>query len=369
MRKICKRIILEIMIILAVILVVIFFFPIGFHLLWPFVIGWIIALVANPLVRFFENKLKIKRKHGSIIITILVLGIMFAIIYALIFGVITLAGILIDELPQMYKNVETTLLAIVDVINSKEFFNASVNLEMLIDFIISKLKTIIELITNYSVSFASNLITNAPSVIMGIVFVIMSSFFFIKDKDKIDKWFFEKTSKLNNDKLKILKESCTVTLKNYLKAQIKISGYIFALLLVGFLILGFDYAFFIALATALLDFLPVFGAGAVLWPWIIVSFLMGEYFNGIGLAFIYILSLILRQTIQPKIISDCMDLNPLASLVLMYVGFQLFGVLGLIVSVPLGMIFLDLYQKGMFDTMINDFKALYLAGKNHFSNI
>lgn len=366
MRKVCKRIILEFIISIIIIFGIILLIPISFKLLWPFIIGWIIAAIANPLIKFFENTLKIKRKHGSIIIAICVLAAIITCIYGLLSGLFSLSKTFIEEMPQIYNNIESVLSSIENALNSKDFFGNYINANDIFDVINLKIKSIIEFITENSVTAASNFITNIPSIFMGTIFTILSAFFIIRDKDKIDENISEKINKIENNKFKILKESCTVTLKNYLKAQLKISGYIFILLFIGFLILGIDYSILVAFITSIVDFLPVFGAGTILCPWFVICFIMGDYVKGIGLLIIYILSLILRQGIQPKIISDCMDLNPIASLILMYVGFEIFGVTGLILSVPVGMIFYDLYKKGMFENIINDIKELYIAGKNHF---
>ena len=109
-------------------------------------------------------------------------------------------------------------------------------------------------------------------------------------------------------------------------------------MLAGFLILGVRYAFLMAILIAVLDFLPLFGTGTVLIPWAAVKLLSGQYMQALGMASLYVLSQVVRQMVQPKIVGDSLGLPPLYTLLFLYLGFKLNGISGLLLAGPLGLL-------------------------------
>ena len=130
------------------------------------------------------------------------------------------------------------------------------------------------------------------------------------------------------------------------------------ILLAGFVVLGIRYAFLLAILIAVLDFLPLFGTGTVLLPWAVVKVFSGEYMLAAGLALLYVVSQVARQMIQPKIVGDSMGLPPLMTLFLLYLGFKIRGISGMILAVPLGILGMKLYEYGMFDSLIRNVRLL-----------
>ena len=131
-----------------------------------------------------------------------------------------------------------------------------------------------------------------------------------------------------------------------------------AILIVGFLILGIKYTFLLGVLVAVLDFLPLFGTGTVLIPWALFKLLSADYALAAGLALLYVLTQVIRQVIQPKIVGDSMGLSPLWTLVFLYLGFKLHGISGMIIAVPVGIFLMNLYEYGAFDRMIESAKEL-----------
>ncbi len=144
----------------------------------------------------------------------------------------------------------------------------------------------------------------------------------------------------------------------YFKAQFKIMGVVAVILLVGFFMLHIKYAILWAILIALLDFLPFFGTGTALIPWAVLKVLSGNYKFAVGLVIIYLVSQLVRQLIQPKIVGDTMGLNPLATMVFMYIGYKIGGIVAMIIAVPVGLILINLYEAGTFDDIIEDVREL-----------
>ena len=154
----------------------------------------------------------------------------------------------------------------------------------------------------------------------------------------------------------------------YLKAQLKIEFWIYLILTAGLFILRISYAPVLAIFIAILDFLPVFGTGTVLWPWIVFEIFGRNYRLAIGLALIWGVSQIVRQVIQPKIMGDSMGMHTLPTVFLLYIGYKVSGIFGMIVAVPIGIIFINMYQAGVFDTIVNSFRIL-AAGLRRFRHL
>lgn len=144
----------------------------------------------------------------------------------------------------------------------------------------------------------------------------------------------------------------------YFKAQFKIMGVVFLILLVGFAVLGVRYFVLIAFLISFLDFLPFFGTGTAMIPWGIYKFLMGDYKMAILLIAIYAVTQLVRQLLQPKLVADSVGMNPLVTLLLLYIGYRIGGVLGMILAVPVGMVLINMLQAGAFDYILDDVRIL-----------
>ena len=107
-----------------------------------------------------------------------------------------------------------------------------------------------------------------------------------------------------------------------------------------------------------MDFLPVFGTGTALLPWGLIKLLGGEYAFAAGLLLIYVLTQVTRQIVQPKLVGDSMGLPPLLTLFLLYLGFKADGIAGMILAVPIGLLFVNLYHYGAFKDITDSLSVL-----------
>ena len=138
----------------------------------------------------------------------------------------------------------------------------------------------------------------------------------------------------------------------YFKAQFKIMGVIYIVITIGLILLKVNYAWLIGFGIAFMDMLPVFGTGTVLTPWAVIKFFSGNYKTAIGMLVLYVVSLLVHQLIQPKLIGESVGMNPFATLFFMYVGYQFSSVVGMIIAIPVGMLLINFYKAGAFDTVL-----------------
>ena len=355
------RILLNIFIPLAGILLVCFLGPWLLRFFMPFVIGWIIAMIANPLVRFLEKHLKIGRGHSSVLIVVLVLIVVIGALY-LIFSrlFLEIAG-LIRDLPQMVEALQEELhdaasglsrfLLVLPQGVRDWFARLNENLG-------SAVGELLQGIAFPTVTVAGNVARSIPAVFVYAVVTILSAYFFIVEREQILDLLHRVVPQGVWEYVHFLKREMTRLISGYFLAQFRIMFVVAVILAIGFLILGVNYSVVWAVLIALLDFLPLFGTGTALFPWAVVKLLSGEWPFAAGLVFLYLLTQVVRQIIQPKIVGDSLGVPPLATLFLLYLGFKVQGISGMILAVPIGIIVANLYQYGMFDGLIGSLKLL-----------
>lgn len=327
----------------------------------PFVIGWILSVIAGPLVTFLEKKLKIMKRLGSAITIILVLALCIGLIYLIISQIWEEILVLIRNFPSMYHDLERGLSQIGTQGNAlferfpEQIQNSWATLMNNLDDTASSL---IGRIGEPTIEVAGNVAKRIPSVLIGTIVAFVSAYFFIADKENLGEWVKKVVPKSITSRLLLVGENLKYAMGGYFKAQFKIMGVVFAILLVGFTLMQIRFSILLAIAIAFLDFLPFFGTGTALIPWAIYKFLVGDYKMVAALVILYGVTQLVRQLIQPKLVGDSMGLNPLYTLFLLYLGYRVGSVLGMIFAVPIGLILLNLYQAGAFDYILNDVKIL-----------
>lgn len=124
------------------------------------------------------------------------------------------------------------------------------------------------------------------------------------------------------------------------------------MVLTGLVLLDVRYAWLIGFGIAFLDMLPVFGTGTVLCPWAVIKLFSGNYATAAGMFALYAVTLVVHQLVQPKLVGDSVGMDPFAALFFMFVGYRISNVTGMILAIPAGMILINLWQAGAFDTLI-----------------
>lgn len=332
----------------------------------PFVIGWIIAMIANPLVRMLERRLKVARKHTSMVIIIGVLAVIIVVIYFLGVKIGEETRSFLEQAPEMYSEFR------------EEFQDAGKNLESIISELPQNIQESLEeaqkdigditgqavgKISQFTVDKAGTFARNIPGILISIIFSILSAYFFIADRDRILEFGRNHTPQIIQEKWRMMAESFKMVFGGYFKAQFKIMAVIGVILFIGMLILKVRFAILVAILVAFLDMLPFLGTGTVLIPWAVFKLLSGDIRYAVGLVILYLVTQLVRRIIEPKLVGDSIGMNPLATLIFMYIGYRVGGVLGMILAVPIGAIVLNFYKAGAFDRVINGFKE---AGRDLF---
>lgn len=327
----------------------------------PFVIGWFIAYIASPVVNWLERRLKIVKKLGSAII---IIGVLAGLVFLIYFAGSRLwreIVALIQNMPDLYQQLESGLGDIgktLDGVFSVLPKGVQNGWHAMVSNLDSTMGDLIGRFSEPTVAAAGNFAKKIPSVLIATIVTVISAYFFIADRDAVIAW----SKKIAPDpvvrRMSMVIDNLKYAVGGYFKAQMKIMVVVFGLLLAGFVLLGVHFQILLALLIAFLDFLPFFGTGTALIPWALYKFMVGNYKLAIALMVLYAVTQLVRQLIQPKLVGDSMGLNPLVTLVLLYVGYKVGSVLGMIFAVPIGMIVINLFQAGAFDYILDDVKIL-----------
>ena len=176
----------------------------------------------------------------------------------------------------------------------------------------------------------SSLAGGLPRVLLFILVTVAATFYFSLDLEKINKFFLDIMPKSLHGWLFKNKRNITGSFLKYLRAYLFLMLITAAEMLVGFLIIGIDYAVLLALTVALLDALPLIGVGAVLVPMAIYNFLVGKSGIALGILILFLIHTVLRQVAEPRIIGKNLGIHPIVSLTLVYFGYRLFGAVGVL---------------------------------------
>ena len=355
------RMILNIVIPLLGLCLVIFLGPRLLRFFMPFVVGWILALLANPLVRFLERRVKLVRRHGSMLIIIAALAIVIGLFYGAGLLVYREMGSFLADAPEIYQSVIAEIEnALQNGRKLAEYFPQNLQPPLLafsdnLDGLFGKL---VSRAAEPTVQIAGHVAKSIPNLLVNMVIIILSSYLFLADRESIMRWLKEHLPAFVFRYIEYMKRDAKGVIGGYFLAQFRIMCVVALILAAGFLVLGVRYGVLLAFLTAILDFLPIFGTGTVLFPWAVVKLFAGEYAYATGLILLYILTQVVRQIIQPKIVGESMGLPPLMTLFLLYLGFKLRGLAGMILAVPVGLVFINFYKYGAFDSMIRNFRML-----------
>lgn len=328
----------------------------------PFIIGGLIAYAVSPMVKFFEEKIKIHRKAGSAVVICFSIGLVVALAYFIVAFLVNQGISLMESLPEMISEITSSTEGIVSYLSGlvsklPDFIENAVWKE--IGEADSYFSGIFTKASEWAIAFVSDLVKHMPMAILSTVVAILSAYFFVSENITIASLIKKYCPERLLDLFLKITNGTKHAVGGYLIAQFKIEGCVYVLLLLGFLILRVPFAWLIALGVAILDILPIFGTGTALVPWAIVEGLNGRFGITVGLLIIWGLSQLLRQFIQPKFVGNQVGLSEIATLVLMYAGFVLGGVVGMIFSVPVGIVVYSLYKEGIFDPLLLSFSNAF----------
>ena len=327
----------------------------------PFLIAFIISLMIEPAIKKIMKKTHLTRRTSSIIIFVLVSVI---IIGGLAWLLITLFSESSSLLQSLNDYFDKLYVQFQNLINYFDFDNIHLSDEIL-EVIQNSTGDFLTTASDWLRNILNNLInfvTSIPSIAICIGITVIALYFICVDKIYILDQIEHHLPRLWVKKISVHLKELIQTLGGYLKAEatlilvssIRISIGLYILQIVGF---NIQYPLLMALFIGFVDALPILGSGTVMIPWAIICALNGDINLGIAIIVLLIIMSVVRQVLEPKLVSKNIGVHPIFTLIAMYTGFKVIGIIGLLVGpivlIIVKNIFSNLIDQGVFKTIFD----------------
>ncbi|WP_170006884.1 sporulation integral membrane protein YtvI [Bacillus fonticola] len=303
----------------------------------PILVAFVTALLLHPLVRLLHTKTRIKRASAVMFVFIGFLIFLGLSIYFIVTRVITQGIRLIENIPtyvdrifQGVSDLEAWGERAQDYLPNEYVAEITLQVET---FLKNAQTDIISQINLDSViNFSSTLLTNIPNVLIDVLVYLIALFLFLLELPRLKKGLYQFFTEKTADKVDFMASRLSYVVFGFAKAQFLVSLLIFIVCLIGLLIIAPEVALLMSIIIWLIDLIPIIGSIVILAPWSIYHFLSGDASLATELAILAAVLLIIRRTVEPKVMGRQIGLSPLATLIAMYLGLKLLGLLGFILG-------------------------------------
>lgn len=323
----------------------------GVTALAPFVLAIVISYILKRPIQFLMRKLRLPRRWAAILVVLLFYSTVGIIVSIAFIRALSEIVSFVVVIPNLYEqNVSPVLISLFDNVE-QSILNQDPSLVATLEELLEQfVKSIGQIISDLSVSivgFVSDFTASLPGLFIKIVLLIISTFFITIDYEKLSGFLFRQLSPQAKITFVEVKEYVLGTLFVCFRSYALIMSITFVELSFGLTLLKIDNAILIALLISLFDILPVLGTGGIMLPWVVLTVLQGNYTLALGLLLVYVAITVVRNIIEPKIVGKQIGLHPILTLSSMFLGVQLFGVIGLF-GFPVGLSLLGhLNSKGI----------------------
>ena len=299
----------------------------------PFVLALIFALILRKPSRFICRKLKMKNSISSLVVTLVFFAVILSLLYTVIFT-------LTKEAIQLAKNIQLYLNTNSSTINYllqdlEQYYNnldpSIINaIEKNLSSYISKISNLTVLITGKIIQGAISFLGYIPSVFMVVLFTLISTYFFTRDLTSAKTKFLHALENGNSDRLIHIIHEAKRMLTNYAMSYLLVICITFVETLIGFTVLKVKYSGILSVVAAIFDILPVLGVGGIYIPLaLIYFFIVKNYFTAFGILIWYIVVTVVRQIVEPKIVSASLGLHPVSVIAAIFIGLKVNGISGM----------------------------------------
>lgn len=304
-------------------------------ILIPFLLGAALALAAEPAVRFGTDKLKLPRTLCSGLCVSATLVLLLSLV--VIFGSLLLRQLMrfAQAVPDLEQTARQGLASLENLLLSLAYRAPEGIRTLLTKSVLGFFGSgneLVEQLAQRIPALATSFLSHVPDGALTLFTAILSAFMLSARLPKLRAWWKARPLPERLAKLKPAFQKVRHALGGWLKAQAKLSGLSFLILLAGFLLLRVSYGPVWALVIALVDAVPLLGTGTVLLPWALVCFLQGNHIRGIALVGIYAATALTRSAMEPKLVGKQLGLDPLLTLAALYAGYQLWGFGGMLLA-------------------------------------
>lgn len=327
----------------------------------PFLLAAAVAWMLNPAIKWLHKKLGWPRNFTALLLILLAFAVLLGLLWALTAGVVS-------EVMELAADWETVAVSIQELwgrllsgfARAVALLPDSVEEAMLgqVDRLFQWVETTAPMLLTFAVNRLTGMAARLPSFAVSAIVFVMAAYFFSTEWPSLR---YRAASSLPDGPrvfFSQVKRAAAAGFGGYLRAQLLLSVGVFFILLLGFMLIQQDYALLLALglalALAVLDFIPVVGAGTVMVPWAFIDLFTGSLRHAVGLMVVWGIIVLFRRIAEPRVLGDQTGLSPILSLVGIYVGMRLGGVLGMILGPVICLVVVNIYRSGVLDNVLSD---------------
>lgn len=315
----------------------------------PFLIAFATAALSEPVVRYLTDKLNLRRPIASALCVLIILLSVVGFVLLVLTRLFDEAVGLLQELPELAAGL-TDVMARVERAAQRFVTSLPPAVRDYADAALENLGSkLLELPTTLSAAALESLgrmAERAPATALFCVTYAIGSFFISISYPEVLAFIGRQLPERWREKAVNIKSELREGLGKWLRAELTLMAITFAVLTASFALMGVEYGAVIALVTAFIDALPVLGSGVVLLPWALALLLGGETGRALGLFMTYLVALLTRSCLEPKLLGDSFGVDPAAALLALYAGFKLCGVTGMVLFPIILMMVSHLNRKG-----------------------
>ncbi|WP_246941652.1 sporulation integral membrane protein YtvI [Bacillus pinisoli] len=309
----------------------------------PILLALLTAIFFEPLVIYLQKQWGMKRLVAVIIVFLFFLSGTGFLSYLVLAKLIEQFLFFSKNLPFLLAKLNI-LMAM--YMNQWEVFSATVPKDVIYS-IEGSFRSLEDSILNATSSLTQSIlvfITTIPQLLIEVLVYLIAFFLFSLELRKMKVQVISFFSHETRDKFLLMYHQLNRAGIGFLKAQLLFSVLTFVLAYGGLLLLKVEYPILLSIVIVFVDILPVLGTGSVLVPYAVYCLITNQQDTGIGLLILFVVITVVRRVIEPKVYSSNMGISPIASLISMYLGFQVLGFLGLILG-PVVVIIFDTLKK------------------------
>ncbi|WP_040286962.1 sporulation integral membrane protein YtvI [Sporosarcina koreensis] len=314
----------------------------------PLILALLTALLIDPLVKLVERRFKWKRKLAVISVFIFVVLLVAVGIYYSVTSLIgrivqftkdapeylnSLSGVWIDMQDKLLRYTSGLPSDIVKA--TQEQFTAALK---------SMQTSLLELVS-YERIIA--LAAEIPNFLVSFIVFLIALFLFMLELPQLKRGVYNRLTIRTAEKVRYMTTRLNATVIGFLKAQLLVSFIILAAAFVGLLLIVPRYAVVMSIIIWIIDVIPILGSIIILAPWALYEFVSGDVAMGTKLAILAAVLLIIRRTVEPKVMGSQIGLSPLPTLIGMFIGLKLFGVLGFFIGPMVVILFTTAIEAGI----------------------
>ena len=316
--------------------------------LLPFLLALGLSVLLEPWVQRCRRRLGLRRDFTAAAMTTLLLAFTTGALWWLLGTLLGQALSCLDALPQMLSRLPHLLDALEE--RYAGLCRACpAELRLRLDGVLEKLSeeglSLVTALSGDLLAWASGLVGKLPGILLFLATTVLAAYFTAVSYPAIIAFIRRQVPQRWQAALSAGAKTLRSTFWKWLRAESLLCLVTFCLLLGGFLYLRLDYALLMAVLSAIVDALPVLGAGTVLVPWALYHLLLGSFPRGIALLALYAIIVLVRSFLEPRVMAAQAGLPPLSALLAMYLGYRLFGVWGMLL-LPIGLLFIKQLQDG-----------------------